>query len=138
MKKQQKGFVIYSNENSAKVKINHNKKYEFYYDCQGNKKHIVSVNNELGANIGQEVYIEVDTIKIIKLIYIFYIQPILFTIIGILVGNYISMILSQQSLVYKVIFGCISFTIALIYKDYYKEKNKSNKKYNYNIVKIIQ
>lgn len=137
MKKQKKGFVIYSNENSAKVKINHNKKYGFYYNFQGNKKDIVNVNNDLGAEVGQEVYVELDTIKTLKCIYIFFIQPILFTLIGILAGSSISTILSQPNLVYKVIFGCISCTIALIYKDYYKEKTKFNKKNNHNIIKII-
>ena len=53
------GFVIDSNENSAKIKLNDSKK-------------IIIVNNNIDAKIGQEVCIELKKITAIKLIYIYY------------------------------------------------------------------
>ena len=118
------GFVIDSNENSAKIKLNDSKK-------------IIIVNNNIDAKIGQEVCIELKKITAIKLIYIYIIQPIILAIIGILIGDFISINLNQRNLIYKLVFGCIFFTIAIIYKDYHKEKSKISGDNNYNIVKII-
>ena len=127
------GFVIDSNENSAKIKLNDSKKSIFY--CNNQK--IITANNDINARIGQEVYVEFKKIKAIKLIYIYIIQPIIFAIIGMLIGDFVSINLNQRNLIYKLVFGCIFFTIAIIYKDYHKEKSKINGNNNYNIVKII-
>ncbi len=118
------GFVIDSNENSASIKLNESKK-------------IITANNNIYAKIGQEVCVEFKKIKAIKLIYIYIIQPIILAIIGILIGDFVSINLNQRTLIYKLVFGCIFFTIAIIYKDYHKEKSKITGDNNYNIVKII-
>ncbi len=118
------GFVIDSNENSASIKLNESKK-------------IITANNDIDAKIGQEVCVEFKKIKAIKLIYINIIQPIILAIIGILIGDFVSINLNQRTLIYKLVFGCIFFTIAIIYKDYHKEKSKISGDNNYNIVKII-
>lgn len=118
------GFVIDSNENSASIKLNESKK-------------IITSNNDIDAKIGQEVCVEFKKIKAIKLIYINIIQPIILAIIGILIGDFVSINLNQRTLIYKLVFGCIFFTIAIIYKDYHKEKSKISGDNNYNIVKII-
>lgn len=118
------GFVIDSNENSASIKLNESKK-------------IITANNDIDAKIGQEVCVEFKKIKAIKLIYINIIQPIILAIIGILIGDFVSINLNQRTLIYKLVFGCIFFTIAIIYKDYHKEKSKITGDNNYNIVKII-
>ncbi|MBC8630419.1 SoxR reducing system RseC family protein [[Eubacterium] tenue] len=118
------GFVIDSNENSASIKLNESKK-------------IITSNNDIDAKIGQEVCVEFKKIKAIKLIYIYIIQPIILAIIGILIGDFVSINLNQRTLIYKLVFGCIFFTIAIIYKDYHKEKSKITGDNNYNIVKII-
>lgn len=118
------GFVIDSNENSASIKLNESKK-------------IITANNNIDAKIGQEVCVEFKKIKAIKLIYINIIQPIILAIIGILIGDFVSINLNQRTLIYKLVFGCIFFTIAIIYKDYHKEKSKISGDNNYNIVKII-
>ena len=118
------GFVIDSNENSASIKLNESKK-------------IITANNDIDAKIGQEVCVEFKKIKAIKLIYINIIQPIILAIIGILIGDFVSINLNQRTLIYKLVFGCIFFTIAIIYKYYHKEKSKISGDNNYNIVKII-
>lgn len=118
------GFVIDSNENSASIKLNESKK-------------IITANNNIYAKIGQEVCVEFKKIKAIKLIYIYIIQPIILAIIGILIGDFVSINLNQRTLIYKLVFGCIFFTISIIYKDYHKEKSKISGDNNYNIVKII-
>ncbi|SCI92575.1 Positive regulator of sigma(E)%2C RseC/MucC [uncultured Clostridium sp.] len=118
------GFVIDSNENSASIKLNESKK-------------IITANNDIDAKIGQEVCVEFKKIKAIKLIYINIIQPIILAIIGILIGDFVSINLNQRTLIYKLVFGCIFFTISIIYKDYHKEKSKISGDNNYNIVKII-
>ena len=118
------GFVIDSNENSASIKLNESKK-------------IITANNNIYAKIGQEVCVEFKKIKAIKLIYIYIIQPIILAIIGILIGDFVSINLNQRTLIYKLVFGCIFFTIAIIYKDYHKENSNITGDNNYNIVKII-
>lgn len=137
MKKQKVGIVMYSNENSAKVKIENNKKLLNISNCQGNKRNIVTASNYIGARPGQHVCVEFNCIRSIKLIYIFYIQPVLFAILGFLIGNYMALTLNQASLVYEITFACIICTIAVIYKDYYKEKNKKNIKTQPDIIKIL-
>ena len=127
------GFVIDSNENSASIKLNDSKESKFY--CNNQK--IITANNNIDAKIGQEVCVEFKKIKAIKLIYIDIIQPIILAIIGILIGDFVSINLNQRTLIYKLVFGCIFFTIAIIYKDYHKEKSKITGDNNYNIVKII-
>ena len=118
------GFVIDSNENSASIKLNESKK-------------IITANNNIYAKIGQEVCVEFKKIKAIKLISTHIKQPIILAIIGILIGDFVSINLNQRTLIYKLVFGCIFFTIAIIYKDYHKEKSKITGDNNYNIVKII-
>ncbi len=135
MKIQKIGTVIYSNEHSAKVKVKKSTKYNFYCDCPKNK--ILTVNNDINANLGDEVFIEVDRLNNMKLMYIFYIQPIIFIVIGILYGEIIKENLNQISIVYNYIFGLIFFIIGTIYKDYYKEKNKYKIENINKIVKII-
>ncbi|CEO06268.1 sigma E positive regulator RseC/MucC [[Clostridium] sordellii] len=125
MKIQKKGLVIYSNENSAKIKI------------EDSKERIIEVNNNVNAKIGQNVSVEFNVYKLFKLIYIKYIQPILFILLGFFIGDFISFLLNKSSIVYNSIFICILFTISLIYKDYYKEKNKYNKNDKPDIIKII-
>ena len=81
------GFVIDSNENSASIKLNESKK-------------IITANNDIDAKIGQEVCVEFKKIKAIKLIYINIIQPIILAIIGILIGDFVSINLNQRTLIY--------------------------------------
>lgn len=135
MKKQKLGTVVYSNGNSAKVKIETNKKYLNIINYQGNKGKIITTNNYIGAKQGQYVCVELNHIITFKLIYIYIIQPILFALLGLLIGFYISLKINQPSLLYEVTFSCIVCTIAIIYKDYYKEKNKINIKHE--IIKIL-
>lgn len=137
MKKQKLGIVMYSNGNSAKVKIENNKKCLNISNYQGNKRNIVTASNYIGAKPGQHVCVEINCIRPIKLIYIFYIQPVLFAVLGLLIGNYMALILNQASLLYEITFACIICTIAVIYKDYYKEKNKKNIKTQPDIIKIL-
>lgn len=135
MKSQKIGTVIYSDEYSAKVKIKKSKKYNFYCDCQENK--ILTVSNNINAKLGDEVFIEIDRLKNIKLTYIYYIQPIIFIVLGMLCGEIIKRNLNQTSIFYNYIFSLIFFTIGIIYKDYYKEKNRYKVENNHKIVKII-
>lgn len=118
--KNQLGIVITNDGNSAKVKIT-KKKHKV--------KIIEAVNNE-HADIGEEVYIEFNKILRLKIIYIKFIQPIIFAILGMLVGNCIGNYLEQPKLIYKCVFICLFVTIAFIYKDYSVEKNKLSFKYN--------
>lgn len=135
MKIQKIGTVIYLDEYSAKVKIKKSKKYNFYCDCQENK--ILTVNNNINAKLGDEVFIEINRLKNMKLMYICYIQPVIFIVIGMLCGEIIKQSLNQPSIFYNYIFSLIFFTIGIIYKDYYKEKNKHKIENNHKIVKII-
>ena len=121
MKKQKLGTVMYSNENSAKVKIEPSKKRLNLINYQGNKDNIITANN----------------IKSFKLIYILYIQPIIFALLGLLIGFYMAIVIKQPSLLYEVTFSCIVCTIAIIYKDYYKEKNKDEINIKPDIIKIL-
>ena len=137
MKKQIIGKVLYSNENSAKVKIESSKKYLNFINYQGNKSKIITANNYIGAISNDCVCIEINNMLFFKLIYILYIQPIIFALLGVFIGFYLSLIINQPSLLYELTFSCIVFTIAIIYKDYYKEKNKNNLNIKYNIIKIL-
>ncbi|MDU3335150.1 SoxR reducing system RseC family protein [Paraclostridium bifermentans] len=137
MKKQKLGTVLYSNENSAKVKLESSKKRLNLINYQGNKDNIITANNYIGAKTGQCVCIEFNNIISFKLIYILYIQPIIFALLGLLIGFYMAIVIKQPSLLYEVTFSCIVCTIAIIYKDYYKEKNKDEINIKPDIIKIL-
>lgn len=137
MKKQRIGTVVYSNENSAKVKLESSKKHLNIINYQGNKDNIITANNYIGAKSGQCVCIQFNNIISFKLIYILYIQPILFALLGLLIGFYMSIAINQPSLLYEITFSCIVCTIAIIYKDYYKEKNKAEINIKPDIIKIL-
>lgn len=137
MRKEILGKVIYSNENSANIKIQNDKKYLKYINYRGNKEKIITVNNYIGLQSGQYVNLNVNKLLSFKMIYIYIIQPIIFALIGFLFGLYISLILKQESLIYEITFACIACTIAFIYKDYYKEKNKDSMFKKYEIKKIL-
>lgn len=117
--KNQLGIVIETNMNSAKVKLNNK-------NC---KSKIIKASNYEGAVAGEKVYIKFSKIVKLKLIYIKYIQPIIFSILGIIMGSYIGKYLNQPDLVYKCVFVCLFVTMAIVYKDYKLEKNKLSLKY---------
>lgn len=124
--KNQLGIVIKNDGNSAKVKIINNK---------SNVKIIEAINNE-GAIIGEEVYIEFNKILKLKLMYIRFIQPIIFAILGMISGKFIGSYLNQPNIIYKCVCICLFVTISLIYKDYTIEKNKISLKYSPIIKKV--
>lgn len=124
--KNQLGIVIKNDGNSAKVKVINNKK---------NTK-IIKASNGEGAIVGEEVYIEFNKILMLKLMYIKFMQPIIFAILGLIVGNFIGEHLNQPNIVYKFVFICLFVTISIIYKDYTIEKNKISLKYSPTIKKV--
>ena len=60
MRKEILGKVIYSNENSANIKIQNDKKYLKYINYRGNKEKIITVNNYIGLQSGQYVNLNVN------------------------------------------------------------------------------
>ena len=120
------GIVILEDTSHSKVKIIDNKY----------KNKIIEVATVEDTTVGEKVYIEFKSILRFKLIYIKYIQPIIFAILGLKLGEYIGKLLNQPDVVYKYVFTCLFITIALIYKDYISEKSKFSSKYLHSIKKI--
>lgn len=124
--KQQSGLVIKVDDGSAQVKL-----------FNDDKKKIIEVNNKIGAEEGQTVIIKLNTFTKLKFMYIKYIQPILFALIGLIIGEYIGEYLNQPTSIYKWVCVCIFITLALIYKDYTIEKNKLEYRYKPLIIEVI-
>lgn len=120
------GIVISKDTSHSKVKIIDNK----------HKNKIIKVATVEDITVGEKVYIEFKSTLKLKLIYIKYIQPIIFAILGLKLGEYIGKWLNQSDVVYKYVFTCLFITIALIYKDYISEKSKFSSKYLHSIKKI--
>lgn len=120
------GIVISKDTSHSKVKIIDNK----------HKNKIIEVATVEDITVGEKVYIEFKSTLKLKLIYIKYIQPIIFAILGLKLGEYIGKLLNQPDVVYKYVFTCLFITIALIYKDYISEKSKFSSKYLHSIKKI--
>ena len=120
------GIVISKDTSHSKVKIIDNK----------HKNKIIEVVTVEDITVGEKVYIEFKSTLKFKLIYIKYIQPIIFAILGLKLGEYTGKLLNQPEVEYKYVFTCLFITIALIYKDYISEKSKFSSKYLHSIKKI--
>lgn len=137
MKRIEIGFVVEIDNDLAKVRVGRHSDCKNCGACPGNNNMIMSVNNPLDAKVGQKVCIEIAENKLIKSVYVVYIQPLLFTFIGIVIGYLIAIYMHKSATAYEIILGIFFFLLSVIFikiEDKKVEKNNSNKP---TIIKIL-
>ncbi|MGL5694078.1 MAG: SoxR reducing system RseC family protein [Peptostreptococcaceae bacterium] len=139
MKKEEVCHVIDTEPDKkiAKVKVGRHSDCKNCGACPGSNSLILTVNNSIGAEIGQKVVIEVKEHNFLSSIYIVYIQPLLLTVIGVLIGFYIAHLMNKPATVFEVVFGFAFFTISVICIRVVDKKLTKDKNNRPSITKII-
>lgn len=137
MKNQEIGYVIEIETNTAKVKVGRHSDCKNCGGCPGNNSLILNVQNPLGAKVGQKVIFESKKNKMLSSVYVVYIQPILLTFIGIILGYFIATYIHKSIQTYEIILGSIFFILSLIYIRFIELKAKKDKDNIPTITKIL-
>lgn len=135
MKRNEIGYVVEVNEEVTKIKIGRHSECKNCGACPGNNNLIVSVNNPIGAKVGEKVCVEMPQDNIVPSVYIVYIQPLLLVFIGAIIGYLLSVYTHKSATPFEVIFGCIFFIISLIF---IKIVDKKAERKNSNLPTIIK
>lgn len=116
MKKEEVCHVIDTDteQKIAKVKVGRHSECKNCGACPGSNSLILTVNNSIGAQIGQKVVIEVKEQNFLNSIYVVYIQPLLLTLIGVLIGFYIAHLMNKPATLFELVFGFSFFVISII------------------------
>ena len=127
MKGNEVGYVVEQNDDITKIKLGRHSECKNCGSCPGNNNLIVSVNNPIGAKVGDKVCVQMPQDNIVPSVYIVYIQPLLLVFMGAIIGYLVSVYTHKSSTVLEVVFGAIFFIISIIFiKVADKKAGKSN------------
>ncbi|AOT72833.1 SoxR reducing system RseC family protein [Geosporobacter ferrireducens] len=110
--------------------------------CQHGKENMsltITAINEVGAEVGDMVEVNMETQDVLGAAFIIYVIPLFFMIIGVVGGNFllnkIGFIGNIE--VYSAVIGFILMTLSFITIRMFEKKFKANRKYIPEITKII-
>lgn len=127
MKGNEVGYVVEQNDDITKIKLGRHSECKNCGACPGNNNLIVSVNNPIGAKVGDKVCVQMPQDNIVPSVYIVYIQPLLLVFMGAIIGYLVSVYTHKSATVLEVVFGAIFFIISIIFiKVADKKAGKSN------------
>ncbi|MEW9077088.1 SoxR reducing system RseC family protein [Terrisporobacter glycolicus] len=115
MKRNEVGYVVEQNDDITKIKLGRHSECKNCGACPGNNNLIVSVNNTIGAKVGDKVCVQIQQDNIVPSVYIVYIQPLLLVFMGSIIGYLVSVYTHKSATVLKVVFGAIFFIISIIF-----------------------
>jgi len=105
----------------------------------GGKQMEVEAINTIGAQIGDEVLINVATSSFVKATFLLYVFPILCMIAGAVIGqNYGSSLIGLEGSDASVLFGFAFFFVSVVIVKIYGNKLGKNNEYRPRIVKIVR
>lgn len=137
MEQNEIGYVIEIEEEIAMVRIGRHSDCKNCGLCPGTDNIVLEVDNSLGAKVGDKVYIEMKEDKLVRSVYIVYIQPLVLTFVGIFIGYFLSNYINQSKVLFEIIFGVIFFIISIVYIKFEDKKVAKNANSVPKIVKII-
>ena len=127
MKRNEVGYVVEQNDDITKIKLGRHSECKNCGACPGNNNLIVSVNNPIGAKVGDKVCVQMPQDNIVPSVYVVYIQPLLLVFVGAIIGYLVSVYTHKSATVLEVVFGAIFFIISIIFiKVADKKAGKSN------------
>lgn len=97
----------------------------------------VEASNDVGANIGDLVEIDLETNNVLRAAFFVYVIPLIALVIGIVGGKYLFSGLDGNIEAYSAILGVVLMAICFIAIKYNERKFQSSKKYLSQIVKVI-
>lgn len=137
MKNEEVGYVIEVECDTAKIKVGRHSDCKNCGGCPGNNSLILTVKNPIGAKVGQKICFETKQNKILSSVYVVYIQPLILTSIGVILGYLIANYIHKSIQICEVILGGLFFIISLIYIRFAELKIKRDKESIPVITKII-
>ena len=115
MAKLQDGIVVAIEGKMARVKTSRHNDCENCGACPGNSAIIIEADNAIGAKKGQFVEMEIQERGLLKAIFVVFIIPLLFAVIGALIGLFAAPMLPYDRLNVQIFCVVVAFTVALVY-----------------------
>ena len=138
MKNEEVGYVIESENGMAKIKVGRHSDCKNCGACPGSNSIILTVKNPIEAQIGQKVAFQVKENKMLSSVYIVYIQPLLLTILGVIIGYFIATYMHSSIKFFEIFIGGIFFILSLICIGFIEKKCEKDKERIPVITKILQ
>lgn len=107
------GLVVEVDNNIAKVKLIRHSECENCGSCSGQNEVIQSAHNNVGAKLGQRVFIKVENNNVLKAAFIMFVLPLLAIAAGIIIAELVSKIFQISSVIPDIIGVCVCVLISV-------------------------
>lgn len=138
MDKQQEGIVIeVVGDVLARVKTSRHNDCENCGACPGNSALVLEARNDVGAQPGQRVAIEIREVNMLKAAFIVYILPLILVFAGAVAGGVLGGNLGYSPLGFQVGGGTIALILSLLYIKFFDSAASSDVKMQPVITRIL-
>jgi sigma-E factor negative regulatory protein RseC len=103
----------------------------------GGKEMEVEAINDAGAKVGQNVVISFDTTPLLKATFLLYVVPILFLMIGAVIGDQMAPHFNFNVSTFSLITGLLFFGLAIMFVKSKGNKMAKKDKYRPKVIKVI-
>jgi sigma-E factor negative regulatory protein RseC len=103
----------------------------------GGKEMEVEAINDAGAKVGQNVVISFDTTPLLKATFLLYVVPILFLMVGAIIGDKMAPIFNFDVSTFSLITGLLFFGLAIMLVKSKGNKMAKKDKYRPKIIRIL-
>nr|WP_315022475.1 SoxR reducing system RseC family protein [uncultured Aminipila sp.] len=110
--KTEEGIVIEVMGNMAKVKAGKHSDCLNCGACPGNDAAVITLDNTIGAKVGQRVEFEIIGSNSLKAAFMVFVLPLIFIFCGMIVGNQIAEFMKGDDVVGRIIGGIVAFVLA--------------------------
>ena len=103
----------------------------------GGKEMEVEAINNAGAKVGQMVVLSFDTSPLLKATFLLYVVPILFLMVGAVIGDKMAPLFNFDVSTFSLITGLLFFGLAIIFVKSKGNKLAKQDKYRPKVIKIL-
>ena len=111
----QEGVVIAVSGKMAKVKVARHSSCESCGSCPGNAATVVDAVNEIGAEPGQRVVLEVKQANMLKAAFVVYMLPLIGIFGGAVIGSYLADRFLLDALIWQIAGGSVGLGLTALY-----------------------
>ncbi len=115
MARLQDGIVVAVEGKMARVKTSRHNDCENCGACPGNSAIVIEADNSIGAKQGQFVEMEIQERGLLKAIFVVFLIPLIFAVLGAAIGLFLAPMLPYDRFNVQITCVVIAFTIALVY-----------------------
>lgn len=135
--KTEQGSVIEIIDNIAKIKVGRHSDCSNCGACSGNDSVIISVNNKIGAKVGDKVTFEMKEVNVLKGAFIVFILPLIIAFIGVIMGGLIGKYMAFNINVSQTIGGITAFLLSMIFVKLFDRAATISEKSKPEIIEIL-